>query len=304
MGLFSRNFEKPGPGVPKDQPRKKGAARFFELFFRDFSDLVKLNLLYSIVLIPSVIMFIMGALPYILGNFEIILAEHLEVTADADLYIPEYYGINFIFFIFSLILAFPIGGATVAYFYYISKMMRDDPSYVWHEFKRKIKENIKQAAPVGIVCTAFVYMQILMWFQVYFQLITGEYTGGLIWFVLAILSILFYGMMTPYIYLHYAYIDLKTSQIIRNSMLMTFAYLPRSFMGAMTGGIMWILIAIQFPDSMIILPLIVLFLISVSILLTLSWIWPPFNKHFDIEETLKKRQEEADTEKEAEEAAE
>ena len=30
MGLFTRNFDKPGPGVSPDAPRKKGAARFFE----------------------------------------------------------------------------------------------------------------------------------------------------------------------------------------------------------------------------------------------------------------------------------
>ena len=31
MGLFMRNFDKPGPGVSPDAPRKKGAARFFEI---------------------------------------------------------------------------------------------------------------------------------------------------------------------------------------------------------------------------------------------------------------------------------
>ena len=37
MGLFTRNFDKPGPGVSPDTPRKKGAARFFEILGRDFS---------------------------------------------------------------------------------------------------------------------------------------------------------------------------------------------------------------------------------------------------------------------------
>ena len=32
MGLFTRNFDKPGPGVSPDAPAKKGAARFFEIF--------------------------------------------------------------------------------------------------------------------------------------------------------------------------------------------------------------------------------------------------------------------------------
>ena len=270
MGLFSRNFDKPGPGVPKDQPRKKGAARFFELFFRDFADLIKLNLIFCLITAPSAALFILGAAPYMMGFFEL----------------------NFVFLLLSLLLAFPIGGAIVAYVYYITRMMRDDPSYVWYEFKRKFKENVRQAAPVGIVCTAFVYMQIIMWFQVYFQMISGEQTDSLLWFLLALFSLLVFAMITPYIFMHYAYIELKTLQIVKNSMLMTFAYLPRSFMGALIGGIMWVLMALQFPDSLIMFPFIVLFLVSLSHLLTLSWVWPPFNKHFDIEETLKKRQEE------------
>jgi len=292
MGIFSRNFEKPGPGVQKDEPRKKGVARFFELLFRDFGDLIKLNLLFCLIVAPSVFLFIMAVGPYVIGNYELIFVDFNELPQD---YLPEleaYIGINFVFLLASLILAFPIGGVMVAYTYYITKMMRDDPSYVWYEFKRKLKENVRQAAAVGVVSTAFVYMQIVMWFQVFFQLASNEYSGGFIWFILALLSLLFYSMITPYIYMHYAYIELKTMQILRNSMLMTFAYLPKSFMGALLGGIMWIIIALQFPNSLVVFPLVILLLVSLSLLLTLTWVWPPFNKYFEIEETLKKRLEE------------
>ena len=58
MGIFNRNFNKPGPGVNKDEPRKKGFARFFELLIRDFGDLVKLNMILFICVLPSVVMFL------------------------------------------------------------------------------------------------------------------------------------------------------------------------------------------------------------------------------------------------------
>ena len=35
MGLFHSNFDRPGPGVAPDAPRKKGAARFFEILGRE-----------------------------------------------------------------------------------------------------------------------------------------------------------------------------------------------------------------------------------------------------------------------------
>ena len=262
MGLFSRNYDKPGPGVRKDEPRKKGAARFFELLFRDFWDLTKLSLLFCVCVIPTVVVFFLGLMGLYTG----------------------------IAFIVSLILAFPVGGAMVAFVYYITKMMRDDPSYVWYEFKRKFIENYKQAAPAGMLYTAFIYAQVLLWSS----LIMGEPGGDIIWFFVALLSLLIFGMITPYVFLHFAYIELKTFSTIKNSVLMSFGYFPRSFMGALQGGLIWIALVLFVPVPVIILliPVIALFGISISLLLCLMWVWPPFNKHFKIEETLVKRGEE------------
>jgi len=264
MGLFSRNYDKPGPGVRKDEPRKKGAARFFELLSRDFWDLVKLNILLCLCVAPTAVVFLFGLFGYYTG----------------------------IAFILSLILAFPVGGALTASFYYITKMMRDDPSYVWYEFKRKFLENFRQAAPAGMICTAFVYAQVLLWGE----LILGEQGGDLIWFIVALLSLLIFGMITPYIFMHFAYIDLKAFRIIKNSVLLSFGFLPRSFMGAFLGGMIWIIFALYLPLSMLALPLVLLIFVSLSMLLCLMWVWKPFNNQFNIEETLVDRINEEDNE--------
>jgi len=258
MGLFSRNYEKPGPGVKKDEPRKKGAARFFELLFRDFWDLTKLNLLLCICMLPTAGVFLLGIFGFYTG----------------------------IAFIFSLLLAYPVGGAVVAYTYYITKMMRDDPSYVWYEFKRKFGENYRQAAPIGMLCTAFVYAQILLWMSL---VMSSEPGGEMLLFFIALLSLIIFWMITPYIFLHFAYIELTTLKIIKNSVLMTFGYLPRSFMGALSCGMMWIIFALFYPASLIMVPVVILFGLSISALLCLMWIWTPFDNHFKIEETLIKR---------------
>jgi len=260
MGLFNRNYDKPGPGVQKDEPRKKGAARFFELLIRDFWDMVKLNILLSICVLPSLVLFVLGFLGFYPG----------------------------IAFILCLLLSFPIGGALVAYIYNITRMMRDDPSYVWYEFKRKFKENYLQAAPVGMLCSAFILAQILLWVSI----IMNESGGELVWLLVALVSLVIFGMITPYIFLNFAYIELTTLKIIKNSILMSFGYLPRSFAGVLMGSIMWIVFALFFPVSMTFFPLIALFGLSISMLLTLMWVWPPFDNHFKIEETLIKRVEE------------
>jgi len=267
MGLFNRNYNKPGPGVRKDEPRKKGFARFFELLARDFGDMIKLNLLFCLCVLPTVAAIILGLLTLNFG----------------------------IFFLISLLMSFPVGGAVAAIVYYITKMMRDDPSYVWYEFKRKFLENYKQAAPIGMLCTAFVYAQIWIWASLSAALLMEEAAIELIWYFIAFLSIILFFAITPYIFMHIAYISLKTRHIVKNSILMTFGYFPRSLMGALTGCAIWVIFALFLPVSTMFLPLVALIAVSLSVLLSLMWVWPPFNKHFAVEETLIKRQEEEDS---------
>ncbi|MCL2221384.1 MAG: DUF624 domain-containing protein [Oscillospiraceae bacterium] len=260
MPFFSRNFNKPGPGVEKDEPRKKGAARFVELLARDMWELMKLNILFSLTALPSVVAFFIG---FTMG-FGLML-------------------------ILAVVLAFPIGGGLTACVYYITKLMRDDPSFVWYEYRRKFKENFRQAAPAGIICTVFVYAHIWIWVGSLEAMLAGEPIGDIMGIIFALFSLLIFSLITPYIFLHFAYIDLKSLQTVKNSVLMAFGYFPRSFMGALLGGLIWMAFALFMPLSFVAFPLIPLIAFSLSMLLNMMWVWPPFDKHFSIEETLVKR---------------
>lgn len=54
MAVFTPNFEKPGPGISKNEPPKKGLSLFFEILVREFWQLIKLNLIFVIACIPVV----------------------------------------------------------------------------------------------------------------------------------------------------------------------------------------------------------------------------------------------------------
>ncbi len=54
MGLFGNNYDKPGKGVSKNEPEKRGFFRFFELFFRSFWKLISCELWYVLLSIPLV----------------------------------------------------------------------------------------------------------------------------------------------------------------------------------------------------------------------------------------------------------
>ena len=68
FGLF--DYSKPGPGVDKNAPRKKGFVVFFEIYFRKFWKLILVNLLYVLVSLPVVTHGLANAgLTYITRNY-------------------------------------------------------------------------------------------------------------------------------------------------------------------------------------------------------------------------------------------
>lgn len=54
MGFLNGFYSKPGPGIPKDAPKKKGMALFFDILWRESFELLKLNLLFILFCIPVV----------------------------------------------------------------------------------------------------------------------------------------------------------------------------------------------------------------------------------------------------------
>ena len=55
MGLFNMHYDRPGPGVSKDAPRKTGFARWFEIVARDIGSFTKANIITSLCFLPVLI---------------------------------------------------------------------------------------------------------------------------------------------------------------------------------------------------------------------------------------------------------
>ena len=54
MGLFQKNYDKPGKGVSKNEPQKRGFFRFFELYFRSFWKLISAQFWFLLLCLPIV----------------------------------------------------------------------------------------------------------------------------------------------------------------------------------------------------------------------------------------------------------
>jgi len=260
MGLFTRDFSKAGPGVPKDEPRKKGIARFFEILTREYRDLMKVNILFFLCVLPSIALFFLGL-----------------------------FGILDFALMLSIIISYPVGGAMAASMFCITRMLRDDPGFVWDDFKRKFLENLRQAGITGVLCATFLYTQVFMfWLPVMADWEIASPT----WMLIGLVMFILFSMITPYIFLHYAYIKLGTFAIVKNSVLIALSSPGRSIMGAISGLLPWVALALFFPVSLVFFPLIPFVVFILSWLLTLMWIWPVFDKRFSIEETLTNNNEE------------
>ena len=222
-----------------------------------FWNLIKLNLLFCLLALPSAALLVAG------------MVSPLGIIAIA----------------LSLAAAFPVGGACAACMFCISKMIRRDPGYLWYDFKRKFLENYKQGAVPGILCVAFIYLQLYLW-----QILIPQ-GANILWLAAGFVPLLIFGMVAPYIFLQMAYIELRTSQILKNSLLISFGNAWRSITGAVLCGVIWFVFVALMPDSLPFSPVLFVLGFSVSWLLNLLLIWPPVNRQFAIDETLKKQYE-------------
>jgi len=263
MGIFKRDWNKPGPGIEKDEPPKKGIALFLRVLYENYLDLLKLNFILLAFILPSASVYILWILGF-LGNLALIAA---------------------------VVFALPLGGAITACYYCAAKMLGDELGYIGVDFKRKYRENFLQSAVPGVLCAVFVYA----WIYQLNLLKTGFIALDVFMVLTSIVVPVVFAMFMPYIFIQFAYIDLKATLVVKNCFYFMFAHMPRSFMGAVMGGVFLAVFAVNFPVTLFTIPLMLFFLFcgfSLPVLLNLMWIWPVVDKQFEIAQTIKQRREE------------
>lgn len=271
MALFKKDWNKPGPGVPKDAPPKKGLARFWEVLVRDGGNLLKINLLVQLCYLPSQIFLLLAvlSLAYLQGQGMLLAG------------------------LLAFLCSVPVGPARCAESYVISKMLRDDPGFVWHDFKKAFKENFKASVLLGMLFSLVTGIQVLAF--LYYQMLGGV---SLITLIGLFLSVLLFAIVVPYYYLQAVYVDLKFFPLLKNSMLLALGNAPRSLAGGILAlvlvGLQWFV----FPFAVVVT---FIWGYALPTLVNLMWIWPVVDKTFKIDATLKERAaEKLESEEEAE----
>ncbi|MCH3972025.1 MAG: YesL family protein [Oscillospiraceae bacterium] len=201
MGFFSSHYNRPGPGVSKDEPKENGFIHYWKIYGRHFWDLMKLNMLFSI---PAILLLI------------------VFVAIDAKTQ-------NFFLAGIPLIALSPfMAGLT----YETRNFIREEHVFISSDFFSKLKENWKQFLANGIICY-FVYEILDVAFRFYGSAQNQKQLGNVmtvIAFAISIAVLFIFTVMQFYIPLQIITFDMKLSQIYKNAGIFAITALGWNFL--------------------------------------------------------------------------
>lgn len=254
MPLFNMHYDRPGPGVDPDTPRKKGAARFAEVLGRDLTGFWLASLLAML-----------SAIPFLFGVW-FALVSHAVLPALAA-------GV-----LGGMIAAPQLCGLQDA----ILRSLRDEPGYWWTTYRRVWKRNAKAALLPGALGGLVLAMQI---FTVY-HLPAGQ--GGMM-LVALLLGLIFLAGLAQYVFAQIVLLELPFGVVLKNAVLMFLGYLPRTMLGVVWQLVYWGALLLFWPFSSVLLVITGTWLPAV---LSLMAIYPVLDQSFHIEENVQKMREE------------
>ncbi|WP_143826222.1 DUF624 domain-containing protein [Scatolibacter rhodanostii] len=200
------NYNKPGPGVSKDEPPKAAPVRYFEIYGRKFTKLIQTNLLVSIpfllVLGLMVLLFFVVEHPFI-------------VMPSANPDSPALFNWWLMYVVPSpLILLSPlVAGLTIV----TRNFAREEHAFIWSDFIKAIKNNWKYFSLNGILCYV-VYVVLSFSITYYYNML---YQG---WFFylplgLSLVALLLFLFAQYYLPILFVTFNLNFKQAYKNAFI-------------------------------------------------------------------------------------
>ena len=256
MGLFHQNFDKPGPGISPNAPRKKGAARYFEVLARDFSTFWMAGLLAMI-----------SSLPFALGLWFAVTTHSLIPMLLAGilggmLAAPQIVGLN----------------DTVL------RALRDEPGYWWVTYRKAFKRNFKASLVPGVLYTVVVTLQIFLVYFCFNMLYHGTNVGVPLW-VATVLNLVLFQMLFAYMWPQVVLLDQPLSLTLKNSINCMIAFLPHALAAAIVQVLFWGVVILCMPLGLFLMLIFGFWFVTE---VSCQIIYGDIEKVFHIEESIRK----------------
>lgn len=212
MGLFF-NYDKPGPGVEKDGPKKRGVFLYLELLWRKLGKLFLSNMLYVLVSIP------------------VILAYHFVSFYVLSALLPAEFVQNGVAFTQAVLLMTVIftvfwgtGPISCGYTFLLRNFAREEHVWLSSDFFEHTKKNFKQSIIMFIIDIVVLVTGIN---AIYFYWQISE-TMPMLKYVAYVLSAAMCIFTVMHFYMYEFLVTFKCSimEVYKNSLIMTFATLP------------------------------------------------------------------------------
>lgn len=258
MGIFSPRYDKEGPGVEKDAPRKKGIARFFELMSRDLSSLFLANLLTCIGFLPMACLvflgFLSGSLPFLIAG--------------------------------AVIGGLFAGPALAGMYDTVLRALRDEPGYWWSTYRRAFRQNVKASLLPGILyCTVVTAQIYLVWYCV--QSMSAGHVSAALW-AATVLNLLLFHMLFVYMWPQIVLLDQPLLLTLKNSLSCMLAFLPRTLAAALVVVLVGGILISMLPSGLL---LVLLFGFWLPCEVSCQILYNDLNRTFHIEENIRKLHE-------------
>ncbi len=232
-GFFS-SYMKDGKGVKKeDIITDFNFLNFFKLYARRFVKLIWVNALYICGNFPLIFLLLalsnyfsdMGTTPAselfavisgmgtAAGGFDVTSAPLLGIHGGmGTIFSPT--PVTYVLYGIAALFIFTFGPVNAGCTYIVRNLVKGDPVFMWQDFITTIKQNWKQALPMGILDLGVIGLGLYSLISYYYN-----YANYYVFFWTMVLILVLYSFIRFYLYTIMVTFELSFFQIIKNSMI-------------------------------------------------------------------------------------
>jgi len=158
----------------------------------------------------------------------------------------KFFQINMIYVLFCIPVV-TFGPATAAMTQLMRKFVIGEPIFIFHEFMNAFKKNFKQSVVIGIIDVALIFILVYNLNFYSAALLNTDDLGMKIILALSVAMGFFVIMMHFYLYPQIVALDLKLTQMIKNSFILMVVGFKRSFAAFFAWFALIALVLLGFP---------------------------------------------------------
>ncbi|MCD8390793.1 MAG: hypothetical protein LUD03_03000 [Firmicutes bacterium] len=235
MGLFGGNYDKAGPGVDPNAPKKRGFFLYIDIVWQKLGKFFQIGAVYSLLSLPLLVVLYLLSVFVFAQPIASLQETALEVMQSNGIPEAEYAGQlgTITFMTASMACVFFVtmwgsGPLSAALSFVMREFTRGKYVWIWSDGREKIKENMKQGFIV-LALDLLVFILVPTAVIFYTNLARSEpsmnFAATLLAYLL-ILATLIYTMMHPYMFQLMVTFDSKFSEIFKKSLLLALGHFP------------------------------------------------------------------------------